>query len=53
MEVKLSKVNMVRKEGGSRVVSLSSVLPPDWLVVEITKVEETKIAVIIKLVKVK
>ena len=49
----IMKVNMVRKEGGSRVLSISKVLPPDWIAVVLTVVKKTESFVTVKIEKVK
>ena len=36
------KLRTIRKEGGTRVVSVTDILPQDWLAVEITVKKKTK-----------
>ena len=47
------KINVVRKEGGSRVLAMSKVLPPNWVVVEMGIVKSTPDTIIVKITKVK
>lgn len=49
----MGKINMIRKEGGSRVVSISSAIPESWRAVEIEVVKKVDSSVIIKFKKVK
>ena len=44
---------MVRREGGSRVLSVSKVMPKGWTVVEMNVIHETTKSVTIKIDKVK
>ena len=44
---------MVRKEGGSRVLSVSKVVPKNWTAVEMEVVKATKESIIVKINKVK
>jgi len=49
----MGKINTIRHEGGSRVIAISSVLPKDWQVVELTKIKGNNSSVTIKINKVK
>ena len=49
----MSKVCMVRHEGGSRVLSVSKVIPVDWIAVDMTIVKQGKAFIIIRVEKVK
>ena len=49
----MGKINMIRQEGGSRVLAVSSVLPKGWLVVELSIIKQAKNFVTIKINKVK
>ena len=49
----MGKINMVRQEGGSRVVSISKAIPKGWRAVEIEVVKASTKAVTVKFSKVK
>ena len=49
----MAKINMVRREGGSRVISITRVIPLDWLAVDIEVVKTTKNVVTLKINRVK
>lgn len=43
----------VRNEGGSRVITVTQLIPKEWQYVEVEKVDETEDVVTIKIKKVK
>lgn len=43
---------VIRKEGGSRVLTITKLLPSDWVGVNIDKVKENKRSVTLKIEKV-
>ncbi len=49
----MNKIKMVRSEGGSRVMSVTDIVPKDWVAVEakITKQSKSSVTVIISKVK--
>lgn len=49
----MNRINTVRKEGGSRVIAVSKILPLDWTMVDITITKSTREAVYVKIEKVK
>ena len=49
----MTKINMVRREGGSRVVSMSKIIPPEWIAVEMEITKVSPNFVIVKIEKVK
>ena len=49
----MGKINMIRQEGGSRVLAVTKVIPLDWNVVEISVVKTTDSIVTLKVTKVK
>lgn len=49
----MSKINMVRHEGGSRVLSVSRVIPKTWIAVEMEVVKESKSIIVVKIIKVR
>ena len=49
----MAKINMVRREGGSRVLSVSKVIPKNWIAVEMEVVKASKSTVIVKIIKVR
>ena len=49
----MSKINMVRREGGSRVLSVSRVLPKDWEAVTMSVMKKSSAFVVVKIEKVK
>lgn len=48
----MSNLKVIRKEGGSRVLTLTDILPKDWKYVEISKISEKPKSITIKLDKV-
>lgn len=38
----MNHLYIIRREGGSRVVSMTKILPKTWQAIEIEKVKETK-----------
>lgn len=48
----MSKINMIRKEGGSRIVCVTSIIPKTWRVVELTKVKEKDSTILVEFKKV-
>jgi len=44
---------MVRREGGSRVLAVSKVIPEGWIAVEIVIIKATPNTIIVKIDKVK
>lgn len=49
----MTKIFVVRREGGSRVLSMTKVLPKDWLAVEISVIKKTDGCITMKIEKVK
>ena len=49
----MGKINMIRQEGGSRVLAITKVIPLDWKVVELSVVKTTENFVTLKVTKVK
>lgn len=49
----MGKIHIIRKEGGSRVISITKILPIDWQAIEMDIVKQTKTYVTIKVLKVK
>lgn len=49
----MGKLTIVRKEGGSRVITVTEHLPKDWKAVEIVPVEKSSESVTLKIEKVK
>lgn len=49
----MSKINMVRREGGSRVLSVSKVIPVSWTAVELVLIKSTKKSIMLRINKVK
>ena len=49
----MSKIHMVRKEGGSRVISITNVIPLDWRAVELKLIKGTKTSITIKIERIK
>ena len=49
----MRKIKMVRREGGSRIMAVSDVIPKSWEAVEteVTKESKTAITIIIKKVR--
>ena len=48
-----SKLRAIRKEGGSRVISITHIIPMDWIFVELEIIKTTNNAVTLKVIKVK
>lgn len=48
----MNNLFIIRKEGGSRVIAVTRLLP-DWTYVEVKKVASTKDSVTLKIMKVK
>jgi hypothetical protein len=44
---------MVRREGGSRVVSISHIIPAEWVAVDMRITKTTKTAIVVKIERVK
>lgn len=49
----MNKICTVRKEGGSRVITISKIIPEDWIIVELTKIRKTDSTITVKINKVK
>lgn len=49
----MGKINMIRKEGGSRILAVSNVIPKDWEVVELKVIKQTKKVITVNIEKVK
>ena len=49
----MSKINMIRKEGGSRVMTITKVIPSKWIAVDIEIITITSNYVTLKINKVK
>ena len=49
----MTKINMVRREGGSRVVSMSKIIPPEWIAVEMQVTKSNEYYIIVRIEKVK
>ena len=43
----MGKIRIVRKEGGTRVISVTDIIPVDWLAVEATTKKTTKKNIIV------
>lgn len=48
----MSKLYMIRKEGGSRVMTVSKIVPKEWLAVTATIVRKSNRSVTVKFEKV-
>jgi len=44
---------MVRKEGGSRVISVTTIIPSDWKAVALKTIRGTKTSITIKIERIK
>lgn len=49
----MAKINTVRREGGSRILAVSNVIPTDWQVVELKKIKENSNTVTVKIIKIR
>ena len=49
----MNKLKAIRKEGGSRVISITNIIPADWIFVELVIIKTTKDVVTLKINKVK
>jgi hypothetical protein len=49
----MSSLLTIRKEGGSKVLVVTKLLPPSWCFVEVKKIAETKRVVTLQIIKVK
>lgn len=52
-ELMFNKLLTIRKEGGSKVITVTKLLPPDWHFIEVEKEKEAKEFVILKIKKVR
>ena len=50
--LKANKVHVIRKEGGSRIVAVTKIIPTTWNIVSIVPINETKDSVTIRIDKV-
>ena len=50
---KVGNLKTIRKEGGSRVISITHIIPVEWTFVELVIVKTTKDVVTLKINKVK
>ena len=48
-----NKLKAIRKEGGSRVISITHIIPTEWIFVELEVIKTTKNVVTLKINKVK
>lgn len=48
----MAKINTIRKEGGSRVLAVTNIVPSDFNIVNLSVIKTTKDAVTIKIEKV-
>ena len=49
----MKKFRAIRKEGGSRVISITHIIPAEWVFVELVVVQTTNDVVTLKINKVK
>ena len=49
----MTKINMVRREGGSRVLSVSRIIPLDWVAVEMEVTKAGKQTIVVRIDRVK
>ena len=49
----MSKINMIRREGGSRVMTVTKVLPLNWQAVDVEVIKTTSKVVTLRINKVK
>lgn len=49
----MSKIKTIRKEGGSKVISITNVFPVDWQVVTIAKIKQSNNAIIVTFERIK
>ena len=49
----MNKLRAIRKEGGSRVITITHIIPVDWTFVELVVIKTTKDVVTLKVNKVK
>lgn len=49
----MTKINVVRREGGSRVLSVTKIIPHDWLVVQMEVIKQYGKFVTVRFEKVK
>ena len=49
----MGKINMIRREGGSRILAVSSILPKAWIAVELKVIKQTKKIITVNIEKVK
>ena len=48
----MNKLKAIRKEGGSRVISITNIIPADWIFITVEIVKITKDIVTLKINKV-
>jgi len=49
----MSKIYVVRKEGGSRIIAVTKIIPVDWNIITIQINKISKNAIVLKLARVK
>lgn len=49
----MTKLNIIRKEGGSRVIAVSSVIPLSWIAVEMKVIKGNNKVIVVQFSKVK
>ena len=49
----MGKINLIRREGGSRVISITKAIPLDWQAVDIEVTKTTESIVILKINRIK
>lgn len=49
----MSKIRLIRHEGGSRVMVVSSIVPKDWVAVEAVIIKQTNDSIVVKINRVK
>ena len=49
----MSKINTIRREGGSRVLSVTKILPPDWIIVEMKVTKKIANTIFVKIERVR
>ena len=49
----MAKIKIIRKEGGSRIISITDIIPLDWQIVEVISVKKNGNFIMLKIERVR
>lgn len=49
----MTRLNMVRHSGGSRIISVNKVIPPDWIALEMRVIKSSRDKIVVEFQRVR